>query len=422
MGVEGADADGGFFQPLPLQRARIDTAATRVRLRAAGSTRSFSTPNHFLVESAARRWPRSVVGETVFAGTVTTAERALSAQPVAGRIIVLLGVPDAAVAQAAARLARRGAAAVLLLIDDAELYDSYAGGRSPTRYSLRGSGGSGASALPVVLAGPLLTRAVLGDVPAARLDAVAASTAPAVLLPSRAEVTLVLDVAALSSANVAAIVHGTDPERVDELVVFTAHYDHLGIGPPGESGDSIYNGFSDNAAGTAMLLEIASAVARAPPPRSVLFLFFAAEEVGLLGSSFYVASPLLPLERIRALINLDAGAPPAPPVAWRLAGGARSTFGARAAELVRAQGYTATLDRGSPNSDYWPFLARGVPAIFLVPGQTFEGLGGAAAERLREHWDRYHRPDDHWHADFPFAGLKRYAELALRIGIAAARR
>lgn len=84
------------------------------------------------------------------------------------------------------------------------------------------------------------------------------------------------------------------------------------------AGDSIWNGFIDNAAGCAMLLEIARAMAHDPPPRSVAFLFVTAEEQGLLGSNWFVYDPPVPLDRIRAVLNLDAGAPRAPPAALGL--------------------------------------------------------------------------------------------------------
>jgi Zn-dependent M28 family amino/carboxypeptidase len=171
-----------------------------------------------------------------------------------------------------------------------------------------------------------------------------------------------------------------------------------------------------------MLLAIARAFERAPPGPAVLFLFLTGEERGLLGASFAAARPPVPLDRITALINLDAGAPPAPPVSWRIAGGEGSPLGTVAAAVASGRGWTATLSAASPNSDYWPFLARGVPAIFLIPGPDWEGTSTSERDALRRRWDRYHRPDDEWAADFPFRGLARYAEFALLVGRAAAER
>lgn len=216
--------------------------------------------------------------------------------------------------------------------------------------------------------------------------------------------------------NVAALIPGSDPARRDEVVAFTAHYDHLGIAPPDENGDSIFNGFSDNAAGVAMLLAIADAIRKDPPARSTLFLFFTGEEQGLLGSTYYVSAPLVPLERTVAVINLDAGAPPAPPVTWRIAGGTQSSLGQDAERIAKEHGWTAQLQSARPNSDYWPFIQKGVPAAFIIPGRDWEGLSPEEAQRLFERWDRYHQRGDEWKPDFPWTGLQRYAELGLALG------
>ena len=116
----------------------------------------------------------------------------------------------------------------------------------------------------------------------------------------------------VESANLVARLEGSDPELRDEHVVYVAHVDHFGRGVP-MNGDDIYNGAHDNASGVAIVLEVAKAFAALPTPprRSTLFLFVTAEERGLLGSTWWVRHPSWPLERIRAVINLDAGAPPA---------------------------------------------------------------------------------------------------------------
>src|SRR5690606_22214764 len=186
--------------------------------------------------------------------------------------------------------------------------------------------------LPILVAGPDLSAALLADAPVPP-DALDGSRPfAAVSLEREVQARIRFEARALDAANVAAILPGKDPDLRHEVVAFTAHYDHLGIGPAVD-GDSIYNGFSDNAAGTAMLLAIAEALAHEPPARSVLFLFFTGEERGLLGSSYYATSPLIPLERTVAVINLDAGAPPAPPRTWRVAGGTDSPPGQIAAAV-----------------------------------------------------------------------------------------
>src|SRR5262249_32298792 len=155
-------------------------------------------------------------------------------------------------------------------------------------------------------------------------------------------------------------------------IVFTAHYDHLGVGVPDSRGDSIYNGFSDNAAGVAMLLTIGNGLAKRPngrPRHTIILLFFTGEEMGLLGSDYYVANPLWPLQTTKGVINLDAGAPPARPWSWRLAA-AKSPLLQLAQDVAADHGWSATTSPATPNSDYFPFARVGVPAIFIVPGSA----------------------------------------------------
>lgn len=216
----------------------------------------------------------------------------------------------------------------------------------------------------------------------------------------------------VTDQNVVGMLPGPNPAAAP--LFLTAHYDHLGV-RPAHGGDSIFNGFSDNAAGVAMLLAIAGSAAHSPPERPLIFLFAAAEEVGLLGSIHFVATHPSLVDRAHAVVNLDAGAPPAPPTRWRLAGGTRSAAGSFAAQVIEAHGWAHRSDGGAPNSDYWPFMMRGVPSIFLIPDGGFEGLTEEAAARLVQRWDRYHRPEDEWAADFPFSGLNRYATLAREI-------
>jgi Zn-dependent M28 family amino/carboxypeptidase len=222
----------------------------------------------------------------------------------------------------------------------------------------------------------------------------------------------------VSAHNVGCVLPGRDATLADTAIVFTAHYDHLGVTAPDATGDSIYNGFSDNAAGVAMLLAIADAAVRdGGLGHSLLFLFLAGEEQGLLGSDFYVTRPAWPLDRVAGVINLDAGAPPARPWNWRIAGGDDSALGTLAVDVAMAMGGAATTSPPRPNSDYYPFWRLGVPAIFIVPGNApYEGLSSDSSEALRERWDRYHQRSDEWAPDFPLEGLARYADYARRVG------
>lgn len=109
----------------------------------------------------------------------------------------------------------------------------------------------------------------------------------------------------ITSKNVAGIIEGSDPKLKNEYIIYSAHYDHEGIGVPDATGDSIYNGARDNAVGVATLLSLAENISKHPVKRSALFLFFTAEEKGLLGSKYYVENPLLPLEQMVFCLNSD---------------------------------------------------------------------------------------------------------------------
>ncbi len=164
-----------------------------------------------------------------------------------------------------------------------------------------------------------------------------------------------------------------------------------------------------------MLLGVARALSAHPAAKPVAFLFTTGEERGLLGSTAWAADPPIPLDRTSAVLNLDAGAPPAAPVRWRVAGDTTRAAVRTAAAIVRRHGWAVDLTGANANSDHWPFMAHGVPTIFLVPGRDWEGLSAAERDRLFERWDRYHQPGDEWRPDYPLAGVVRYAELALEI-------
>jgi len=423
LGIPGAAPDGGYFQPVPLREATIDHDATRVVVSRGGRDAAFESGRHFVVDIGGAGAYRDFSGDALFAGTAGLAHDALADfGSLEGRVVVVLGTLGAEAQTLVPDWIRRGAEGVILLIPDAERFRLVERSRGDTRLFVDAPVDDPVwqADLPVLIAGPELAAAILAGAPLAP-DALDGSRPfHALDLGRRIAATIRTSVRDVTAANVAAMIPGRDPARRDEVVAFTAHYDHLGIGAPGPDGDSIYNGFSDNAAGTAMLLAIAEALRDAPPARSVLFLFFTGEEKGLLGSSYYASAPLVSLERTAAVINLDAGAPPAPPTSWRLAGGSASTLGDLAARVAAENGWTARPSDASPNSDHWPFLSRGVPAVFLIPGQDWEGMGKEEREALHLRWDRYHQPGDEWAPDFPFQGLRRYAELALRIGIAAA--
>lgn len=423
LGLESLGADTSFLLPIPLRRALIDPASL-VTIARADAAADFRNIDDFIVNTGGAGAFRDFEGAAHFLGQpIHAAARVARESSLRGRVAVLLGPLGGSAVELVPALIDAGVTGIVLLVPDPAQYDLYVRSRGESRFFVDADVDDPVwqPALPVLIAGPRLTDALLAG---ARIpeSVVQGDAGPGIDLGRTVRADLRAVITTVPAANVGAVLRGSDPALRDEYVVYTAHYDHLGISTPDAAGDSIYNGFSDNAAGVAMLLAIADAMRHAPPARSVAFLFFTGEERGLLGSAFMAAAPPLPLERVAALINLDAGAPPAPPLSWRIAGGTDSPIGRLAADVAERSGWSANLSAASPNSDYWPFLQRGVPAIFIIPGDQWENVSAEQRDALRRRWDRYHQAGDHWHPDFPFAGLERYASFALAVGLAAAGR
>lgn len=228
------------------------------------------------------------------------------------------------------------------------------------------------------------------------------------------------------SNNVIGIVPGSGAP--DEYVLYTAHWDHVGIGEP-EDGDGIYNGAVDNATGTAVLMELARAHAQldAPPRRSVVFIATAAEEQGLLGAFHYTNDPVYPLENTMAVINMDALFPfgqfNAMTVVAMGSSEVEDYLGAAAALEGRVLQADSQPEIGAFfRSDHYPFAKRGVPAIFTVGGPASEPEPDAGMiERFQDYGaNRYHHPSDEYDATWDMRGIVGDARIYFRTGLSIA--
>ena len=238
---------------------------------------------------------------------------------------------------------------------------------------------------------------------------------------------LVGSIERIETHNVVGIVPGD--ERRAESVVYTAHYDHLGIGEV-VNGDSIYNGAYDNASGVAALLSIARAFAQrgSPLPRSIVFVFTTAEEAGMLGAQHYVRAPALPLARTVAAINIDGANLWGETSDFSALGGDRSTLG-RTAEVQGASlGMRAVPDPAPElglyfRSDHLPFALAGVPAIQIVHGDDYRGRPAGWGVEMLARWSAssYHLPGDEYRPGFVLTGAVQQAHLAYLIGREVAR-
>lgn len=230
------------------------------------------------------------------------------------------------------------------------------------------------------------------------------------------------------TANVVGLVPGHSPSHKHEVVIYTAHYDHLGIGPA-VNGDSIYNGAYDNASGVAAMLEIAEAFTRLDPgpDRSVLFIATTAEESGLLGSTHYTRYPLFPLDRTVAVINIDGANLWGETSDVTALGAEKSGLGRILEARAREMGMRLVPDRAPEHGfdfrlDHYPFAAAGVPAITLEHGIEFRGRTPDWGYRVLRRYeiDHYHRPSDHYDPAFNLAGAVQQARLAFLVGYDAA--
>lgn len=227
----------------------------------------------------------------------------------------------------------------------------------------------------------------------------------------------------VKSDNVAALLRGG--ARPDEYLIYTAHWDHLGINPSFD-GDSILNGAVDNATGVAALLELAGAFASLPEKqeRSVLFLSVTAEEQGLLGSEYYARNPIFPLEKTAAVINMDALNIFGRSKDMTVVGFGNSELDDYAVSVLEKHGRYASPDPtpekgGYFRSDHFPFARKGVPALYLSKGidNVEHGKEWALAESERWTQEKYHKPSDNYEPDvWDFDGMTDDIKVYFEIG------
>ena len=224
----------------------------------------------------------------------------------------------------------------------------------------------------------------------------------------------------VATANVGGVLPGSDPKLAAELVVLSAHHDHFGIGEPDASGDRIYHGAVDNASGCAQVLAVARALATLPkhPRRTILALFVAGEERGLLGSTYYTEHPSVAPGRIAADINIDGG---------NIFGRTRditsvalgkSSLDQVAESVARSQGREVKADpfpdRGYYyRSDQFAFAKVGVPALYFDNGTDMIGRPPGWGRQQKEQWElkQYHQPADKLDASWNFDGMIENAQL-----------
>jgi Zn-dependent M28 family amino/carboxypeptidase len=459
LGLKGAGAKGSYFQPVSLVGVKANPDMTLSIIKSdSGDQETFNFPNDYVAFTGAQTADLDVSGELVFVGYGIDAPEQRwndykgSADDYRGKILVML-VNDPPATAAEPNLfggraltyygrwtykfeeaARRGAAGVILLHTDESAGYPWSVVRTSNgswRYDIaRGEG----DRTPF-----LKMRSWMTDASARRmlrltgqnLDELRRKAASRDFQPVNLGLKSLLSfhnqVKRVEAPNVAAILPGRDPRLRNEYVVYSAHWDHLGIGEPNSRGDNIYNGAVDNASGVASVIEIARVLSElAPnerPRRSILFLIPTAEEQGLLGAEWYAKHPLVPLSKTAANVNLDSMNILGTTRDFVPLGAERSSLQAVVDAVARERSLTVVSDprpeQGSfYRSDHFPFAKAGVPSISLKEGKDFVGRPKGWGEEKFQAYNtaNYHQPSDEYSDDWDFRGMTQESEIALAIG------
>jgi len=226
----------------------------------------------------------------------------------------------------------------------------------------------------------------------------------------------------IETNNIIGKVEGSDPSLKDQYIIFSAHYDHFGIGRPID-GDSIYNGALDNASGTSMMLNLAETFSslKEKPKRSMLFAAVAAEEQGLLGSRYYANNPTVPAKKIAANINTDVINIIGPTSDISFQGSDRSSLGKDLEAIGKEMNFIVKPDQapeqgGFFRSDHFSFAKVGIPAMSMGSGSNVVGVDTALVRTIRERGGKiYHQPSDELYDDWNYNGALQQAEIVIRL-------
>ncbi len=268
-----------------------------------------------------------------------------------------------------------------------------------------------------------LAKAAGMDLDAMMKDANSRNFKP-VELPVHVKETIVSHVRSFSSRNVLGKVAGSDPRLRDQAIIYSAHYDHLGIHPD-EPGDNIYNGAADNATGCGILLELARAFvsAKVKPKRTVFLAAVTAEEQGLLGSKYLSEHPPAPARNISLDLNYDDVQPFGEPQQVVVSGAERTTVYALVRRVARDFDLSIQPDDRPEaghyyRSDHFSFARVGVPAFSVNEGALFKGHDLAWGEEKEKDYvaHHYHQPSDEYRPDMDFTGDAKMARFGFALG------
>jgi Zn-dependent M28 family amino/carboxypeptidase len=457
MGLKGGARDGSFFQPVSLVGVKADPQ-TKLTISAGGKSETFKFAEEFVAFTGAQAPEVDVNAELVFVGYGIDAPEQRwndykgEARDYRGKILVVMVNDPPATAEEPnlfggraltyygrwtykfEEAARRGAAGVILLhTDESAGYPWSVVRTSNGSWRFDIAHGENDSAPYLKLRSWMTNDSArrMMQLAGQNLDDLRRRAASRDFQPIKLNLTAAIDIRSelkrVKAPNVVAILPGRDPRLRAQYVIYSAHWDHLGIGEPNRKGDRIYNGAVDNASGVAAVLGIAQALTRLPanerPRRSVLFLFPTAEEQGLFGAEWYSRNPVVPLSQTAANVNLDSMNILGETRDFVPLGAERSTLRAVVEGVARERGMTVAPDprpeQGSfYRSDHFPLAKAGVPSISLKEGKDFVGRPvGWGEEQFRAYnTANYHQPSDEYSDSWNLKGMIQSAEIALAIG------
>lgn len=249
-----------------------------------------------------------------------------------------------------------------------------------------------------------------------------------VKLGIRARLNQKYDLKRVKSNNVIGYFEGRDARLKDQHILYTSHWDHLGVGKPNKQGDTIYNGALDNASGIAQTLAIAEAFTKLRPKdrpkRSQVFLFTTAEEQGLLGAEYYARNPAYPLDKTAANINIDGGNFYGITRDFGALGAERSNLGKIVNKVLKKRGMRFTPDSRPEQgyffrSDHFPFAKKGVPALSIRNGGDYVGKPADFSEQLLADYSKnhYHQPSDEYREDWVYDGMLQMLDVIFDIAL-----
>jgi Zn-dependent M28 family amino/carboxypeptidase len=457
MGLKGAGTDGSFFQPVSLVGVKADPN-TKLTVSGRNGKESFKFADEYVAFTGAQTEEVDVDAELVFVGYgIDAPEQRWSdykggPADYRGKILVML-VNDPPATTDEPNLfggktltyygrwtykyeeaARRGAAGVILLHTDQSAGYPWGVVRTSNgswRFDIARNAGDETPFLKFRSwvtddAARRIMKLAGQDLDNLRAKAASRDFQP-LALNLKGKLNLKSEVKRVQAPNVVGILPGSDPKLRDEYVVYSAHWDHLGVGAPDKNGDTIYNGALDNATGVASVLAIAEALSGLPRAqrlrRSSLFLFPTAEEQGLIGAEWYSKHPLVPLAKTAADVNLDSMNVLGRTHDFVPLGAERSSLMSVVQAVARERGLTVSPDarpeQGSfYRSDHFPFARVGVPSISLKEGNDYVGHTKEWGEEQFKAYNtaHYHQPSDEYSESWDFRGLLQETEIAMAIG------